>query len=279
MPVAPPVSRDTRGYIYIHDPITDTWTPFSVKVTNGGLDVNLQDQHTEVLDLYLMDPTGSASFVSNRSLDDKNFVISGDMPATGNTLCVKENSAFYQATILSFASTGANWDVTVDTPLDYAYTTGALLHYGPKNMVVDGSSTPREFIVSPSGLASGIEWDITNIYFHLLDQTAMDDEKFGGIDKLTNGVVLRAENGTTKNIYNIKSNGEFSVRNEHLTYSDKAPAGYFGLTTDRHFGGQSNNGVTIRLAANSNDTLKIIIQDNLTGLDEFHAIVQGHVVE
>ena len=64
-----------------------------------------------------------------------------------------------------------------------------------------------------------------------------------------------------------------------VVYSDKAPAGYFGLNFRRTFGGQNKNGVVIRLCADDSDTLQVIIQDDLTDLDDFSVIAQGHIVE
>jgi hypothetical protein len=279
---SPNEARGTRAFVYRHDPQTDSYVPLSVNVTNNGLDVNIQDQHTEVIDAYMMRPTGSFSLVQNYNINSYDLIISGAAaPTTGDLLFLKENVASYQGEILSFSVTGSNWLVTLDTPLDYPYTTGGMIHTGPSNMNVSGSQgTPIEFIVSPSGLASGLCWDITNIEFELLDQTAMDDKTFGGIASLTNGLVLRSENGTTKNIFNVKNNGDFALRNNsEVVYSPKAPAGFFGFNTSRRFGGQGNNGVTIRLCADTNDTLKLIIRDDLTDIDEFYCVVQGHVVE
>jgi hypothetical protein len=59
-------------------------------------------------------------------------------------------------------------------------------------------------------------------------------------------------------------------------YADKRPSGSFGFKFRRTFGGQGKNGVVIRLTAIHGDSLKLIIQDDLTGLDDFYIVAQGH---
>ena len=49
------------------------------------------------------------------------------------------------------------------------------------------------------------------------------------------------------------------------------------MTSRRTFGGQNKNGIVIRLKGDDNDELQAIIQDDLTDLDHFHVIAQGHV--
>jgi len=46
----------------------------------------------------------------------------------------------------------------------------------------------------------------------------------------------------------------------------------------KKFGGQENDGVVIRLYAETDDELQVIIQDNLTSLTDMHAVAIGHVV-
>ena len=45
------------------------------------------------------------------------------------------------------------------------------------------------------------------------------------------------------------------------------------------WGGQSKQGVVIRLDGDTNDSFVAVVRDNLTGLNKFRVKVQGHVVE
>ncbi len=83
-----------------------------VELMEGGLDVTL---------------------ISNTTLNASSLTVSSlGAPVVGNIICIKQTNSFYQGTILSLVANGANWDITVDTPLDFAFTTLALMHEGSK---------------------------------------------------------------------------------------------------------------------------------------------------
>lgn len=242
------------------------------------LDVNIQDQTTEIIDLHLSRLVQAIVIVTNASLSDTVITVSSvGTPVAGNLVCLKEGSKVFQSYILSVAANASNWDLTLDSPLDYAFTTAGGCSERSTNMAVNGSVTPVEFEISPATLNSDVEWDIVRIIGQIIDSTSMDDTTFGGIvGGLTNGCVLRYEDGEEKNIFNIKTNGEIALRMYDTAYADKRPSGSFGFKFRRTFGGQGKNGVVIRLTAIHGDSLKLIIQDDLTGLDDFYIVAQGH---
>lgn len=248
--------------------------------SNGAIPVNIQDQHSEILEFYLqqiIDPT--LTIFTNTSINDTVVTVStAAEPTNGSLVCFREDTHFYQAGILSHVANGANWDVTLDTPLDFAFTTGGGCALSNKNMAVDGDSTSVEFEFSAEGVTPGTEFDITGIIFHIIDNAAMDTETFGGIPKLTKGIVLRVENTITKNIFNVKSNGDFADHIYDVAFDDKAPAGAYSFRCRKTFAGQPNSGVTVRLNTDTSDKLVLIVQDDLTDLTDFHVVVQGHVV-
>lgn len=249
-------------------------------IPNKGVDVNVQDQTTEVIDLHLSQQIQMLAITTDAAIDDDTITVTtGVQPIVGNMVCLKEGTHFYQGEILTSVANSSDWDVGLDTPLDFAFTTLGGCSERNFNLAVNGSVTPVEFSLSPANLDAGIEWDIVRIIFQLLDGSAMDDGLFGGITALTKGIVLRHCNGITKNIFNAKSNGDMASHMYDTEYADKAPSGQFGFRARRTFGGQSKNGVVIRLSSDEEDTLKIIVQDDLTGLISFQVIAQGHVVE
>ena len=256
--------------------------------SNNAIPVNVQDQASEVIDLHLMRTITDITITSNTSIDDTIVSIDSDVtPQIGNSVCFKESTAFYQGDILSVTPTGGTgYDIELDMPLDYAYTTDGGCALRDKNLNVDGSTTPVVFSVSPQGLIDplkynrGQRWDIVRLMLAITDATAMDDGKFGGITGgITNGIVIRKKNGTYKNIFNAKTNGDIALHVYDLTYIDDTlgPAGLYGLRVRRTFGGQNKNGVVIRLDADDDDEFQVIVRDNLTGLDGFTAVVQGHI--
>lgn len=239
-----------------------------------NFDVAIQDQNTPILDFYLINQEGTFTLDGTATKDTNSFDADpGHGISTGDIIELYEETQFFQAIVLNVVTN----TITIDSLLDFAFTDLAVGLRGVNAMNVDGS-TPVIFRVTPKSLRDGQEWDITRVLIHIQDGTAMDDARFGGLTALTNGVLLRNKNGITQNIFNVKSNSEWALRAFDVVYADRAPAGSFGLRIRRTFGGQAKTGVTIRLTATNNDEFQIIIQDDLTGLEQFHAVAQGHLV-
>jgi hypothetical protein len=200
-------------------------------------------------------------------------LVAGHGMVVGNMLVLKQDTSFFQAIVLNVATN----TITIDRPFDYAYTAAATGQRCTYNMAVNGSVTPQVFYTGPAD--TNIALDINNIVFHLEDNLAMDTSKFGGIPTLTRGVVVRRVDGTTKNLMNVKNNGELANYCTHTVFDLKAPAGEYGFTAIKTFNSQMGNGVAIRLNNATRDELQIIIQDDLSDLISFYVMVQGHVVQ
>jgi hypothetical protein len=242
---------------------------------NGGLAVNVQDQTTPPVLVYLNQVDGNTTLVDP-------FIIGETIVNVSSTATISvgdyvgifnvANARFYVGNVLSVSGNA----VTMDTPSDFNFSIGDRFQDGTKEMNVDGSVTPQIF-----GLRAdpnlNITVDVTRFIIHILDQTSMDDNKFGGINALTNGIVLRRKDGFYQNIFNVKTNGEFGELAYDKTYDAKAPAGFYGFTSRLTFGGQTKIGVVIRLSPG--EDIQLIIQDDLTGLDSFRIMVEGHLVQ
>lgn len=249
-----------------------TWGFPEALMENNNVKIAIQDQHTQVVTNYLDIDIGTTTLTAGLAIEDLIVNVTGGHGAvSGNIIDIVEAGRFYQGIILSVSVNV----LTMDTPLDFAYTTSAIVRIGNHNLAVNGSVTT---VIAKTTPPSGVKWDITRVMVHIEDDSAMDSGRFGGIAGLTNGVVLRMKDGTHQNIYNVKTNGELSQRSYDLTYDDKAPAGIFGLTCRTTFAGPSKHGVVIRLDGNTGDELQLLIQDDLTELTDFHIIAQGHVV-
>ncbi len=242
--------------------------------SNGAIPINVQDQHTEIVDLYLHNNLAELTMTADMVIDDTDVdVLTGHGAVAGDVLCFKGSGRYTQVTVLSSTAT----NIVFDTPIDFGYAvaTGSL-HRGIGDLAVDGALSPVVYHITPP---AGVEWDITRLISHIEDSTAMDDGLFGGMGALTNGIVVRVNNGIYKNIMNVKTNGEFEERAYNREYIAKPPAGTgHAMNVRRTFAGQEKNGVTIRLSGDLGDELQIIIQDDLTDLDHFHCVAQGHVV-
>lgn len=244
--------------------------------------VAVRDDDFPIIDLEMTREIVAATLTAGVAKDATVLQVdSATPPLAGNIVGLKENGGarFYQGRIVTVTPTGGTeYDLDMDTLLDTAYGVSDLASIREREMNVDGSVTPAEFEISPAGLADDEKWNITRMVFHITGTMAMDDGTFGDINSLSRGVVIRSENGTTQNIFNIKNNGEAAQRTFDREYVDKAPAGITAILIRRTFAGRDKNGMAIRLNAVDGDSFKLIIQDDLTGLNSFHATVQGYVL-
>lgn len=240
--------------------------------SNGGVPINIQDQVSDVIDLYMHIEVSSGNLLAvDAAIDDTDITLTGGHGVIiGQVLCIKEGLRFYQGLVLNVVVNV----VSLDTPLDYDFTTAAFICVGNRELNVDGTAQKIAHIKP----LTGTKWDITRMLILIEDDVVMDTAKFGGIAALTNGIVLRVKNTDYKNIFNIKSNGEFGERAYDIGYDDRAPAGTYGFRCRRTFAGQEKNGVVIRLEGDLSGELQLLIRDDLTALAVFHMIVQGHVV-
>ena len=254
---------------------------------DGSAKVVVKNQHTEIIDLFAHKHFGDCTLEANTSIEDRTFNIDSltYIPLVGDLLCLNEEVSFYQGALLEVVDNGGDtYTITVDTPLDYAFTTSAYGCLGTHNMAVDGSITPEIFSISPGDLQDGVIWDITGFTFVMCGEgvgvanEAPDDGDFGVTGVLTNGVVIRSVNGITKNIFNVKQNGEMRLRGMNIEYTDKSRAGIYSVGGSKTFNGMQFHAVTVRLESTTNDMIQAIIQDDLTEMDQMCIIVHGHVV-
>jgi hypothetical protein len=247
--------------------------------SNGAIPVNVQDQHTLALDLF---------FIKQNNATTLNGAISPD----DTTITLTDTTGFVDGVRVGiFSSTGIFYfgqqvgapsgsDITLDSPIDRAFADGDNVIAATKNMNVSGSiGSPQIFQVGPVGAGTGVDIDITRITGYIQDggTPGMDDSKFGNIaGGLTNGVLLRVNNTIMSNIWNVKTNGEFGILCYDTAYTPKAPSGSEGFRFRNTYAGQAKHGVTLRLEPG--DTLELLVQDDLTGLEVFNMMAQGHVV-
>jgi hypothetical protein len=248
----------------------------------GGLDVFIQDQTTGTIDLKLMNVAASFTIAVNTTIDTSTFTATGGHGiSVGDTIFIAEGERYSQFIVLNVATNV----ITIDMPLDFAYTTAATCTRGSTNMAVIGSlGSPVVFEIGPIGTQN---WDIIRIMFAIEGDAAMDSALFGCITALTNGIVLRQKNSVFYNQFNAKSNADFALRAYDISYDDRAgagPSGIFGFRCRRTFGGASKTGVTIRLIG-SPEKIQVLIQDDLATavggnqITKMEAVVQGHIVE
>ena len=153
-------------------------------------------------DYYMYKTNVTPSITSAVTLWDTTLYVNSASGITGgDVITVYEQDKMFQTLVVT-ASTTAN-TISIQAPIDYAFTSAAVMEVGDWNMAVDGSSTPQTFSIKAPPLAD-IDFHTLNV--SMLDATAMDDGKFGGIAQLTNGLIYRYNDGMNKNLALIVNN-------------------------------------------------------------------------
>lgn len=275
-------------------PVLYRWIQRVTELLNqisDGIDVNVQDQTTEIIDLHVSQYIDDLAITVDTALDDRTIRVScATTPTTAHSVCLKEETAFYQGDIITVTPIGGNiYDLLLDSPLDYPYTTAGGCSLRNINLAVDGSSTPVIFTVSPARLNTDVKWDVVRVMFSFIGPGISpsflqpDDTFFGTQDAVTNGIVVRKVDGVYKNIWNAKSNADLKAHMYDVVYTDKNRSSEYGVNCRRTFGGQGKNGVVVRLENDIDpskaDQFQVVVQDDLTAHTFIQAVVQGHVVD
>lgn len=168
--------------------------------------------------------------------------------------------------------------ITLDTPLDFEFPIGSSVSVGSEEMAVNGSVTPQIFgIRNPSGADIPLEINITRLMFKCLTSSAIDLSQFGNINGgLLRGIVVRRVDGTYSNIFNAKTNGDLKSLMFDFDIELAGVQQQDGFTARLTFAGENKMGAVVRIGAD--EDLQIIIQDNLTSLESFSVIAEGHQV-
>jgi hypothetical protein len=243
-------------------------------------DVAIQDQTTPSFDLFFIQAINAPTALSNAvEIDDTSLVVDSVANfSAGNYLGVFSPIAgggrFLFAEVISVVGN----TITIDSPIDFAYGAGSNVISTTRELNVNGAGTSQTFNVRVSAPAT-ISVDITRVMIQITTDDPPAFDEFGDIvGGLINGVVLRRANDVTRNIWNVKTNSEFAnLAYDMTTYQQTGPQAVNGIAVRYTFSGQDKHGVTVRLEPG--DSLELIIQDDLSSLNSFRVIAQGHLVD
>jgi hypothetical protein len=145
-----------------------------------------------------------------------------------------------------------------------------LLDAGAENMAVDGSITPVVFKYTVPALKV---FELWRMMIYLDDSVAFAATTFGGVaGPLANGVEIDA-NGTLLETWIDNSEIALTMHDfigyKNLAKEDRSGAGRWSF--DRSFGGP--------LKLDAGEVFSITVNDDLTGLDTFHAKIQGKLFD
>lgn len=252
-------------------------TSFVFRVVRHGentQDIMIQDQSSAIVDRFLTLKLNDVTVASDISFNDRTATLSaGHGFVSGNMFEIDYNGMQYQSRVVNVATNV----ITLTNPFCCAIPAGTIGARVSPNANIDGSGAPVIFKTRPP---AGVLWDLNILAINMLDQSPMDDAKFGGITGPINGVVFRTVNTVmAENIFTAVDNSCFLRHcDTENPYSDKAPAGYYGFNTKRRFNGQQGDGVARRIGGDYHE-FQAVVSADIRALDRFWIVVRGHVVE
>jgi hypothetical protein len=240
----------------------------------GNLLVHDADAHFQLINKHFIYRPGTVQDTPNGSvsagatsilLDDATGFV------TGQEIVVEEGNT-EESQILTVTNVVTN-TITLDRPLDNAYTTAANVEVVTHSADVNGSlASPVSFRVTPPADET---WHLLRLIIQMTMGTAPDDAKFGNLTALTHGVTIRKNAAQKYTLTNWKDNGDMKEDMYDLDYIAASGAADDGLKGRWTF---ANAGVAILLDGSASEYLELLVQDDLTGLNTFHVKAQGHVV-
>lgn len=192
--------------------------------------------------------------------------------AAADFITVSDGSAIERGHFEITAAAGSQ--LTLNRPVDNVFAAGSDVTEIELIMNVLGTlASPISYKLEPP--ATDERWQLTRMMITMLDGSAMDDGKFGGLDELANGVVIRqSTDGVIRTLSYWQSNSDMKDDMFDVIYSDKAPAGQFGLSARWTF---TRAEFVVDLDGSTGDFLEVLVQDDLQGLLDFRIKVQGRL--
>lgn len=247
---------------------------------NGGVDVNIQDQHTDVVIQKFNQVHDSTTLNGAVAIDDTEIIVTDATGIVAGSHIILFDPIGERFTSFT-ALTPTGTTIPLDGPIDFDYPSGTFVDVAITDMSVNGAVTPQTFGLRGTGAPPGVDisFDLVRIVITMLTTNATEFDLFGDLTALVKGLQFRVRNGRYHNIFNVKTNGEWAGLMYDMTFADKVNPnqgqnGWIGRMT---FGGQNKMGVTIRLPVG--EDVEFIIQDNLASLELLEIVAEGHIVE
>ncbi len=249
---------------------------------NGAVPVNVQDQTTRAIVLPMVEQLGATTnsvaivgdgLIRTLTVTDPTGIVAGQhMRVIDST-----DDHFWSGGVLGIVGSV----VTVDTPFDagITYPIGSQVTFSNANLaIVDGSTTPVVFKLRTGAPSIPSLIDITRIIITCTTESAVDLDKFGDLPALAVGLIFRLATADPYTMGNAKTNKDLANFAYDFTpwVASNPGQGIHGFVMRMTFAGQNKIGVALRVGPTEN--LELVVQDDLTGLLTFVAIIEGHVV-
>lgn len=248
--------------------------------SDGAADVKVTSRITDPVIVKFNKIETSTTLKADLTLQDKKLVLNSTVNADAGDYVIlfsPDSNRVTTATILSVSDDS----VFIDSPIDFAYSTGDFVDITTTNMAVNGSVTPQRFGLrglSPSPVGKTL--DIHKVIINCQTSGAVDLSKFGDIASgITNGLLFRSRNGRFFNIFNAKTNGELaSLAYDWTPYAATNPQqGQNGFLLRLTFNGEDEMGVALRVAPTFD--IEFLVQDDLSSITLLEIVAEGHFIE
>ena len=248
------------------------------KTTDGVPGVHVVNIHKVPVNELFHKHTGvSTTIAVDVAAQQRNIIVAdGSLIADGAILQL-ENGVI-ETTFPTVIGGGGTNTLTLDRPLDNAFSVGDSVEVITTNMAVDGSITPVAFRLIPD---KDQVWHIVRFLLGMVHNSAADDSTFGSIPALLRGCTLRAYSaalGQYRTFTNWKANSDIKMDMFDVVYTDKAGGGDFG--TNSRGSVEIGTGASPTIDGAAGDYLELLIQDDLTAGGElilFQLKGQGNI--
>lgn len=250
-----------------------TGTQWVSNGSKGAMNIHVKHVHTRPISSFFHRHVGAVETLTVASAKNANQITVSNAAAwaVDDRLDIT-NGGDSEPTEPEIIAIAANL-ITLDRPLNNAWPIGSNVQKIDENMNV---VAPQSFRVT---VPIDESWHVETIILNMVMSTDGDDTKFGDLDRLTNGVVIRSYDGVTDSYYtftNWKDNSEIAF-NMETQYNPKTGGGKFGFNGIGQILGRT--GAVPELRGQEGDYLELLVQDDLSGLFNFRVKLLGHLEE
>lgn len=235
-----------------------------------AISVTHNDRTDDGIDIYLCSNSGNSTLANPATTNDLTVTVADTTGAVvGQCIDISESGKLYQSII---GAINGNV-ITVKSPIDYDFTAGADVCYGDWNLGNSNGSTGSPVVHCFRALNS--DFIIESVSVAMSDDDPMYETKFGSLNQLPNGLVLRRKNGHYKNKFLITNNAGFQHHGFTTEYPDKVPQGIYAFKGEKEL--INRNGIALQLLHETQDSLELLVRDDLTGLNECVFTIHGYI--
>jgi hypothetical protein len=265
--------------VYVADEVTNKTVgvrPLAPADTQGALNIHDLDNHRRILVApftqrdSVVDTLAVAASVGDTAVT----VTNGAQFTVGQEVFIEEGNVYQPGTVvITLISVNI---LTLDRPLDSAYTTSATVEVVNTNLVTTtpGSlGAPQIFCLRPPPGGDQSVWHIDRLLISATSASALDDSKFVSINPLPNGLTMRELKSQNFTLNNWKTNSEMRLSFYDISYVDKTGGGLNGMSGRYTF---KRVDTIVEIDGSQGEELQLLVQDDLTGITSLKVTAQGH---